>query len=221
MNEEEQKKRAMELWDAGYQRHLQNDLEGAIDLYGRSIQTWPTAEAYTFRGWAYERMGRVDEAIAEYRAAIQITPDHAKALCNLGNVQQDQGKLEEAIAAFREAIRLDPDDAISHYNVGNALQVRGKLQEAIAAYRTAIRLRPDFAAAHTNLANALLNQGKHEEAVAEFRATVRLRPDDPDAPGDRLHARGAARERLRRPRPPPVPRSGRAHLRRHVGQGGS
>jgi tetratricopeptide (TPR) repeat protein len=43
----------------------------------------------------------LDEAIAEYRAAVRIDKDAADVHCNLGHVLQDQGKFEQALAAFR------------------------------------------------------------------------------------------------------------------------
>jgi len=47
------KQRALELWNEGVAHHMHGDFDGAIALYTRSIETCPTAEAYTFRGWAY------------------------------------------------------------------------------------------------------------------------------------------------------------------------
>ena len=49
--------RAFELWHEGTQRLLAGDLEEAIALFTRSLETHPTAEAYTFRGWAYSFAG--------------------------------------------------------------------------------------------------------------------------------------------------------------------
>ena len=36
-----------------------------MNLYKRSLATYPTAEAHTFLGWTYSWMGRIDEAIEE------------------------------------------------------------------------------------------------------------------------------------------------------------
>ena len=47
--------------------------------------------------------GKLEEAIAEYRAAIRLKPDFAEAHCNLGNALTDQGKLDEAVAEYRAA----------------------------------------------------------------------------------------------------------------------
>ncbi len=50
-----------------------------------------------------EAQGKLDEAVAAYRAAIRIKPDSAFALYYLGLVFTDRSKREEAIAEFRKA----------------------------------------------------------------------------------------------------------------------
>jgi tetratricopeptide (TPR) repeat protein len=50
------------------------DLRRATELYQRSIEVYPTAEAHTFMGWALSVQGRLDEATDECRRAIEIDP---------------------------------------------------------------------------------------------------------------------------------------------------
>jgi tetratricopeptide (TPR) repeat protein len=61
------------------------------------------AMAHYERGVALAAQGKLDKAIAEYRAAIRIKPDHASAHCFLGRALAGQGKLDEAIAEIRKA----------------------------------------------------------------------------------------------------------------------
>ena len=121
---------------------------------GKNLSRLFSAVSHYNRGSELQDHGKLAEAIAEYREAIRLQPNHEKAHNNLGLALQDQGKLAEAIAEFREAIRLQPDFAVAHCNLGLALVKRGSLPEAIAACREAIRLKPDLAEAHDNLANA-------------------------------------------------------------------
>jgi tetratricopeptide (TPR) repeat protein len=53
-------------------------------------------------------LGRRDEAIAEYKAAIALDPKFAFPHNGLGNVLRDLGRLGEAIAEYNAAIALDP-----------------------------------------------------------------------------------------------------------------
>ena len=56
--------RATRLWQEGCRALSDGNLKKAIDLYARSIETCPTAEGYTFRGWAMSFEGQLDEAIS-------------------------------------------------------------------------------------------------------------------------------------------------------------
>jgi len=64
--------------------------------------------------WACpRRQGRLDEAIENYRKAIQINPNFAVALNNLGIALADKGRLEEAIENYRKAIQVNPNFAVA------------------------------------------------------------------------------------------------------------
>src|SRR5262249_20746164 len=105
---------------------------------------------------AFDRQGKLDEAIAAYRHAIALKPDFADAYSNLGGTLAEQGKRDEAVAAYRHAIALKPDFADAYSNLGGTLAVQGKREEAVAADPHAIALKPDFAEAQFALCMAEL-----------------------------------------------------------------
>jgi tetratricopeptide (TPR) repeat protein len=155
-------------------------LLGVLWIGNRRGQPPADAEGLFVRGGPLLRQGRLAEAIAAFRAAIQIKPDLAVAHTKLGVALHQQGNVDEAITEYRTAIRLDPDAVEAHNNLGNALGAQGK-HEASAEFRAAIRLNPDDAQAHYNLGVALRYQGNLEEASAEFRSAIRLNPVDAGA----------------------------------------
>ena len=108
--------------------------------------SWRTfqAERHHERGkelYLFEQ-GKTDEAITEFRAAIEINPDFAEAHSSLGDALRELGKLEEAIAEHRAAIQLRPDDAEFHDDLGITLAMQKKLDEAIGEFRAALRIAP-------------------------------------------------------------------------------
>ena len=123
---------------------------------------------------------RLPEAIAEFRAALAITPNSPEAHNNLGRALANVPEgLPEAVAEFQTALRIDPASPESHNNLALALErLPGQLPEAIAESRAALRLKPDYAEAHNTLGLALAESpGRLPEAIAEFRAALRLKPD--------------------------------------------
>ncbi len=53
----------------------------------------------------------MDEAIAEYRKAIELDPKYVYAHNNLGMALRDKGRVDEAIAEWKKVIELDPKNA--------------------------------------------------------------------------------------------------------------
>jgi tetratricopeptide (TPR) repeat protein len=155
--------------------------------------------AHLHLGRALSLQGKVSEAVAEYKKALELDPKYAAAHNNLGVALGAQGKVAEAIAEYRQAIHLDPKDAMAHNNLGVALKEQGRVAEAIAEYRQAIALDPKFALAHTNLGVALKEQGQLDDAIAEYRHAIALDPKDAMAHcnlGNALKAQGKVAEAI-------------------------
>lgn len=130
----------------------------------------------TYAGSTYAELGRLPEAIAQYRAALRLAPDNADARLDLGVAEARSGRLPEAIAEFSAALRSDPGRADAHDDLGTALVQAGRGGEAIAEYRASLRLRPGSARTHYNLALTLIQAGQRDEGMAEYREALRLDP---------------------------------------------
>src|SRR6185369_5996624 len=89
--------RATEIWREAYRHQMQGELDRAIELYRRSIDMCPTAEAHTFLGWTYSFQGRLDEATQECMRAIEVDPDFGNPYNDIGVYLMQQDKLDEAI----------------------------------------------------------------------------------------------------------------------------
>jgi tetratricopeptide (TPR) repeat protein len=124
---EEDKREAWQLFQQAYERQMKGELEEAVTLYKKSIETHPTAEAYTFLGWTYSFMGRLDDAIEE---------------CH-------KSELDEAIVWFQKALqaRRYESPAFPHLNLGRVYERKGQWTEAIDSYKKALALNPNYALA--------------------------------------------------------------------------
>jgi tetratricopeptide (TPR) repeat protein len=129
-------------------------------------------------GNAYLSKGLLDKAIEQYRIALSLKPDYAKAHFNLGNTYWAKGRLEMAIEQYETTLKLRPNYAEGYYNLGNAYSSKGLLDKAIEQYRIALSLKPDYAEAHYNLGLSYLEKGYKDLAQREFAIVLRIRPDD-------------------------------------------
>ena len=137
-------KGALELWREGTARLLAGDLEEAVACFTRSLQAEPTAEAYTFRGWAYSFEGRLDDAIEECRKAIATDPSFGNPYNDIGCYLMEQGSWDQAIPWFekaKEAPRYEPRH-FPYLNLGRLRAARGETAEALAEFEGALRENP-------------------------------------------------------------------------------
>jgi Tfp pilus assembly protein PilF len=135
---------ALELWREGTARLLAGDLAEAIDLFTRSLEICPSAEAYTFRGWAYSFTGNLDRAIEECRKAIATDPTFGNPYNDIGCYLMEQGKLDEAPAWFeraKKAARYEPRH-FPYLNLGRLYAARGDVAEAMAEFEGALAENP-------------------------------------------------------------------------------
>ena len=147
------------------------------ELRKRASQQRPySPEAHNDLAVALADQGKLEEAVANYRQALQLNPNYAEAHNNLGVALRDMGKRDEAIACLREALRLKQEFAPAHNNLGLALADQGKLAEGEYHYREAIRIQPDYAEAYNNLGIVLRDVGKLWEALAAWEEALRLKP---------------------------------------------
>jgi predicted O-linked N-acetylglucosamine transferase (SPINDLY family) len=130
---------------------------------------------------ALQALGKLDDALANYRRALEIKPEYAEARNNLGVVLQALGQLDDAVASYRRALEIEPDFAHAHCNLGNALQALAQLDDAVASYRRALEIKPDYAEAHYNLGIALQALGQLDDAVASYRRALKIKPDFAEA----------------------------------------
>jgi len=146
---EEDKKEAWQFFQKAYEHQMKGDLEEAVDLYKKSIATHPTAEAYTFLGWTYSFMGRLDDAIEECRHAIQVDPEFGNPYNDIGAYLIEQGKFDEAIPWFQQAMqaRRYESPAFPHLNLGRAYEKKGQWDKAMDSYKQALTLNPQYALA--------------------------------------------------------------------------
>jgi Tfp pilus assembly protein PilF len=136
--------RALELWREGTAHLLSGDLEEAIGCFTRSLEAEPTAEAYTFRGWAYSFEGRLDEAIEECRKAIATDPSFGNPYNDIGCYLMEKGSWDEAISWFEKA-KAAPRYEPRHFpylNLGRLHAARGEAAEALSEFEGALRENP-------------------------------------------------------------------------------
>lgn len=84
-----------------------------------------------------------EEAIAEFKLALEQTPRHRGAHLGLALTYLQTERLEDALAELDETIAIDPEFAVAYANRGIANDRLGRYEEAVADYRRAVELDPE------------------------------------------------------------------------------
>ena len=127
------------------------------------------------QGLAAHREGRLAEAEAHYRAALQAEPENPEALHYLGVISHQAGGHEQAIQLISRSVLLRPD-ANAMNSLGEALRAAGRIVEALAAYEATLRNDPNHPAALGNCGLALRQLGRNEEAEKALLQALLITP---------------------------------------------
>ena len=91
------------------------------------------AETYTAMGLSYFIWGKLEEANASARKAIELAPDDFIAHWTLGRIQFSLGRHEEAAVLFHKVIALKPAFLSAYVDIAQACEQLGRLDEVNAA----------------------------------------------------------------------------------------
>ncbi len=146
MADQDAHKQAAEFFHLAYECQMQGDLKEAIALYTRSIELFPTAEAYTFRGWTYSFLGDYDRAIAECLRAIETDPTLGNPYNDIGAYLIEQDKWEDSIPWFQKAMHAARYQArcYPHMNLGRVYEKKRDWKRAKECYARACFLNPHY-----------------------------------------------------------------------------
>jgi len=145
----------------GAELYMRGDIKGAYPHFLRATQLNPqNPESHNNLALALSYLGKTDEAIKEYEAAVKLKDDSA-IVTNLANAYEQVKRYDDAIKTYRHAIELNPANASAHCNLGYALMQEGKADEAIPEFQKTIELDPSMPQGKTDLEQAQrLQSGK-------------------------------------------------------------
>lgn len=139
------------------------------------------------RAQVYGMLGRLEEALADYSAVIEVDPNFHDHYFNRGNILRRLGRSQEAIDDYERALELSPPFPEAYYNRGDARLELGDVEGALADFDRVLEIDPEHVDARLNRAALRCEAGDFSGALADV--TVGLA----HAPGNAyllcLHAR--------------------------------
>ncbi len=177
----------------GYMDRALSELEQALQESPTSV---PTRLNYAL---ALQKLGRSQQAAAEYQRVLQVDPRNivalvrwhllmitgaapagrASALELLTRIRwqlrgQGQRHYEVVAREYTQALELQPNNADLHFALGQIHQQAGYFDRAVASYQEATRDSAVEVLARVSMAHCLLSQGKPEEAIQQLEQALQL-----------------------------------------------
>lgn len=136
---------ALDLWTA----ETDLDAEGAVARLTVLAREPQPSEAVLFvLAHRAKRLGRLDEAVALYERAQQLSAGRADLETNLGNVLLLKGDLSGAQTLYEAAIDHDPSRAAPYFDLGQDFNRLLQLDQSQEAQRHALELDRPLVEAH-------------------------------------------------------------------------
>jgi TolB-like protein/Flp pilus assembly protein TadD len=142
-------------------------------------------EAYAAMGLSYFIWGKLEEAAASGRKAIELDPDNFIAFWTLGRICFTTGDFTEARNLFQKAIDIKPGFYVAQLDLKQAYDGLGCTTEAAAQNKKIMEIlpnyllqNPDDARARMFYAITLAEMDRRDDAIAEGSAALELAPGD-------------------------------------------
>ena len=147
--------RARELWEQGVEELIAGRIQSAVSCFNESLESCPTAEGYTYRGWAISFLGMLEQAIGDCKKAIAVDPEFGNPYNDIGVYLMQLGLLDEAIPWLENAKlakRYEPQH-FPYLNLGHIYLAKGDQSRALEEFVKALDLDPENPIALKAIAN--------------------------------------------------------------------
>jgi tetratricopeptide (TPR) repeat protein len=151
-----------------------SDAEQALDK-AEQLASKPEEKEYIYflRGDTYQRQKKFDEAEAEFRKVLAITPQSAATLNYLGYMNADRGvKLEEALNCIKQALTLEPNSGAYLDSLGWAYFKLGKYDQAEESLTKATTHMASDPTVQEHLGDLYQKTGRLKLAAAHWERAV-------------------------------------------------
>jgi len=159
------------------------DVNGAIRVFRDAAAAEPGAAApHNKLALALHRAGRRDEALAEFRVAMNLAKDRYQreaAFLGAGLMLAEQGKLRESAATLAQGLAKLPDSFILLSLRGSVLNQLGDERGAAQTLARAAEINPNDLKTLNALGALYARFGRDEEARRLWQRSLALDPDQP------------------------------------------
>lgn len=149
---------------AYYHKKLYDTAELVLDDLFKRETAKQNANVYYIYGLVYDHTNRPDQAVLSFKKAVELNPNHASALVNLGVHQLQNSQYAEALSSFERLVnQFNRSDVVTLTSLGSAYRGHAadypsatpdhddNVRKAEAAYKRALQGNSSYGPAYYNL----------------------------------------------------------------------
>ena len=166
--------------------HRCGRLAEAEQAYRQLLAQRPTADVAANLGALLRSQGRLQQAEAHYRWALNACPGDPQLLANACNLLRDLGQAEATVALLQAGLEQHPQDFGLRQGLALSLHRCDRIGEALALLQVLVSEQPELANVRLELGACLAKRGDTEAALAQFEKALALEPHNSTAQANQI-----------------------------------
>lgn len=166
----------------GFYDLAKHDYKTAEQTFAKATIKDPTKPyPHIFLGIALYWQGRLEEAISQYKEALNLDPENAQAHQLLGIAYAWKGQIKPALEHFQAAYKKEPNRADVNMNLGSTYGALNDYENSLFHFRRAVELEPRHPLYIYQLGSLYEFLGRDELAKEAFRKAIKIYPSYEEA----------------------------------------
>lgn len=168
------------LYSRGNGYYRQNQLGKALSDVNAAIHAAPATDkgflfdAYSLRGGIYEQMKKYDEALADYKKALGLSPKDYGTLYQIANLEFEKGDYAAAKKDYQGLQRLNPRSQEALFGLARVAIKENDIATAQKLCKQGVELEPSQAISYMRQASVYRMMGNNADAVDDYAIALQL-----------------------------------------------
>jgi len=155
-----------QLFQEAAEAQQHGDAALAVRKYQELLRLHPEVlAAYANLGLVFDSLGRFDEAVAQFRAAVALAPGDRSLRTNLAMAYYQKGDLQGAVREFSALLKDHPEDIQTATLLGNCYVRQGDPAQAVSLLTPLAASHPDDVSLQLTLGWGLVRAGRTKEGL--------------------------------------------------------
>lgn len=142
-------------------------------ILSSSSHDWELSRARDIMIKTYTRLGKVDQLIPEFEAAIKTNPEKINNYLTLAEIYSKTGQQKEMMKTYRRALKVFPENADLIWKIAHNLIQEKKFQDAIPILEELVKISPAESNYSYNLGKCYLNTDQPKKAITLWDSFMR------------------------------------------------